>query len=97
MKFIKYAPLVIFGLFALKTLIMGCTIENALTLAILGSIAAYYEWKNESAIIQAFEFRLVSYEEKLDNSAKELENLKTHVGGLRIGQNLRTTNGIGRG
>lgn len=96
MKFIKYAPLALFGLFATKTLILGASLDNCLALAVLGSIAAYYEWKSESAAIKGFQDKLDKLEESQSNYNKDLETIKTHISGLRIGQGQRPT-GIARG
>lgn len=90
----RFIPLLAFCLYFGKSLTQQAGYPEAIMLLILGSIAAFYEYKNTDS-------KLVELEEKLnklnqDNleQNKEIENLKGSVSAVKLSTGMR---GLGNG
>ena len=82
MNNIKYLPLSLFVLYSAKLLILGGSYVDAPLLLILGTVAAFYEFKSQDKKLAEMEQKL----ERINLLEKDHENLKTHVSGLKLGQ-----------
>lgn len=86
---IKFIPLAISSLFGLKLLVLGGNLESACILAVLGGISAFYEFKVQNKKIKDLEEKVESYNKTMEEKAKEIESLKTHVSSIKLGSQLR--------
>jgi len=92
---IKHIPLILFGIFVMKCLFTGATLSDAAIMAVLGAVAAFYEYKSQEQAIKLMEEIQRKQAETTLALAKELAELKSSVSTIKIGQGMRTTN-VGR-
>lgn len=93
---IKYVPLGLFCVSVLKVLIVGATYVDAPVLLILACLAAVYETKSQLKVIKALEDKVAELQNQINDGSKSISEIKTFVGGIKLGQNIRTTQVGGR-
>ena len=89
---IKALPLVLFTIATIKMLIMGSTLTDGLSLLILAATSMYFQFHTTNAELDKIHEEMDKTKEDLKNLAKEQEAVKTHVAGLKIGQQMRNVN-----
>ena len=85
----KYAPLVLFCLYAAKLVILGGSLNDAALLAVIGSLSAFSLYKSEDKKIQEVMIRLNEMDNKLQELNKANDDLRSGVASVKIAQNLR--------
>ena len=88
-KHIKYLPMLLFSVLSLKLMINQPSINDALVLFILGLFSAYSETKMTNKKLKHVEDELIQLKTDLKSKNKEIEEVKTLLGGLKLGQTLR--------
>ena len=86
MENIKYLPLGFFLLFCSKLMIFKGNWEDVGILITLGCISAFYEFKSNDKKISQLENKIDTYKTEYNEKLKQLEDLKTHVAGLKLSQ-----------
>lgn len=94
MQFLKYLPLALFTIAVGKGLVLGFTWIDAPVLVILGSMAAFYEFKVNEAKIKLMQARCDAVDKHLTTLYKEQESLKSHFSGIKVGNQMRSTVGL---
>lgn len=92
----NYIPTSVFVLFAAKLLILSGNWVDASLLAISAAYAFGSKIQEKNKEINELRDKLNLQTVAIEDNAKQIEVLKTHVAGLKIGQNLRMTQN-GRG
>ena len=87
----KYIPLGLFCAFATKSMFFPLTWETSLGLLVLGAIASYYHTVIQYRKIQELEKTIHDFGSKMAENDKNIENLKNHISGLKLGQNMKNT------
>lgn len=90
-QYAKYIPLGLFCAFAAKSMFFPMTWETSLGLLVLGAISSYYHTVIQYKKLKEVEELLASFSSKMAENDKNIENLKNHISGLKLGQNMKTT------
>lgn len=105
-KYVKFAPLCLFGIYFLKALIFSISYPEAAILAVLGGVACYFQSKNNEEYIKVLEEKLMasnkSLEEKTMTAIKsfelrvnEVESIKAQINSLKLGALSRPISAAG--
>jgi hypothetical protein len=91
MNKIKYIPLALFCVFALKSLILGVVLYDVLLAAVLACISAFYEFKSNDREMQVLQTRCDEIDKHLTELYKADREFKDFVSrknltDLRFGQ-----------
>lgn len=87
---IKNIVLVLFTLFFVKLLVTGITFEDSLVVAILSTLLGYLEYRSESEDLKEIRKQTGEIVLHLENTKKELEELRSHVSTVKLAQQVRT-------
>lgn len=87
---IKSIVLVLFTLFFVKLLATGVTFEDSLVVAILSALLGYLEYRSESDDLKEIRKQAGEIVLHLENTKKELEELRSHVSTVKLAQQVRT-------
>ena len=87
-EYIKYIPLGLFVAFSAKMLISGVSLETAPVFGILAAFSAYLINRDEKKNLEIINSRLQAIEGKLNSKEKEVEELRSHVSSLKLGQQM---------
>jgi len=90
-KLTKFLPLGLFCAFSLKLMILGAQLTDSLVLLVLAGYSAYHEFKSVDNRIKQFEVQLKEQNVLMQEKAKEIEDVRALVGGIKLGQQLRST------
>jgi hypothetical protein len=82
-------PLALFCLYFIKTLIRPSGYEDAVILTVLGSIAAFYEFKSSEVKIINLEKQMTKLNEDLELRNKEIDSIKSAVASMKLAQGMR--------
>lgn len=88
-KITKFLPLGLFCAFSLKLMVLGAQLTDSLVLLVLAGYSAYHEFKSVDKKIAQFEQQLKEQSTLMQEKAKEIEDVKALVGGIKLGQQLR--------
>ena len=89
---IKRIPLLAFCLYLIKISIMGTYISEVCTLAILTTMACYFEHKVNWKEILRLDNSLKEQKEITNQINKELREVKLHVAGIKMSYGMRSPN-----
>lgn len=91
---IKYLPLGAFALYFLKVSLQPVTLTEAAILLILGSIAAFYEFKSADKKLANLEQRLIDQEKEFkalkEFYSKDIDSVKSHIASIKLSTGYRT-------
>jgi hypothetical protein len=90
-KYSKFVPLSLFCGYAIKGLIQGTTIQDAVIFLVLGGLAAIFDWKIQNKRMEALHKRCDKIDEVCTALYKEQENLKSRLGASQMAQGMRPT------
>lgn len=101
-KYFKYLPLVLFSLYSIKLLVQGATFQDAPILFVLAALAFAQEIRVKTEQVGVtIEQKLAEFGEKLKKfeenqvvKEKDVQDLKTHVAGLKLSSSSRSLGGI---
>lgn len=82
---IRYAPLILFGLFSTKLLILGGNLESAIVLGVLGAVASYYEFKSNDKKINDLELKI----NKIEQKSNEIDEVKSSFASYKMAQGYK--------
>lgn len=88
-KLAKFLPLGLFCAFSLKLMILGAQLTDSIVLLVLAGYSAYHEFKSVDGRIKQFEAQLKEQHILMQEKAKEIEDVRALVGGIKLGQQLR--------
>jgi len=94
-RYLKLVPLSLLVLFSGKLLILGANLEGALICAILGGVSSYFYFKSNEEQNADFKNQLGYMQHAQEEQKKEINELKTYVGGMRMAQNVGKTTATG--
>lgn len=94
MNYLKYLPLALFTAAVGKGLVLGFGLVDAPILLILGSMAAFYEFKVNDVKIKVMQARCDTVDKHLTTLYKEVESLKSYNTGIKVGNQMRSTTGL---
>ncbi len=89
-KLARFLPLSLFCVFSLKLMILGAQLVDSLVLLVLAGYSAYHEFKSVDDKIKDFETRLKEQDVLMREKAKEIEDVRALVGGIKLGQQLKS-------
>lgn len=89
---VKYLPLGAFALYFLKVSLQPVTLTEAAILLILGSVAAFYEFKSTNKKILDLEAQIKNQQKLIEDKFREFEGVKSQVAGIKLASNYRTQN-----
>lgn len=90
-KLVKFLPLGLFCAFSLKLMILGAQLTDSIVLLVLAGYSAYHEFKSVDKKITQFEQQLKEQQALMQEKAKEIEDVRALVGGIKLGQQLRSS------
>ncbi len=76
----KYIPLSLFVAHSVKILFTGASVVDALALAVIGSMAYYYEFKTSEKRTGLLEARCDIIDKQIDHLSKANAEIRTHIG-----------------
>lgn len=88
--YIKYIPLGLFVAFCLKSLALGVNLHEAPLFAILAVFCAYLIQQDNQNEKSAVESRLAALEKLQEAKSKEIEDLRSHVSSVKLGQQIKS-------
>jgi hypothetical protein len=88
-EYIKYIPLGLFVSFSVKSLVWGASLQDAPVYAILAIFTAYLIHRDEEKSLKKVNDRLDQLEKLNEVKTKEIEELRSHVSTLKLGQQVR--------
>jgi hypothetical protein len=89
-KYRKSIPLMAFCLYFLKVSLLPTGPVEASILLILGSVAAYFEYKSNDQKIKDLESKLDLYIKDSAQKFVELEGVKSQVAGIKMATGYKT-------
>ena len=89
-EYIKYIPLSLFVAFCLKSLTVGVELKESPLFAILAVFSAYLIHKEEEKEKKLTLARLDALEKQTETKSKEVEELRSHVSSIKLGQQIRS-------
>jgi uncharacterized membrane protein YgaE (UPF0421/DUF939 family) len=89
-EYIKYIPLGLFVAFSLKSLVAGAVIQDAPVYAILAVFTAYLINRDEEKSLKNINDKLNQLEKLNEVKSKEIEELRSHVSTMKLGQQMRS-------
>jgi len=89
-EYIKYISLGIFVAFCVKILMNGISFEDAPVFAIVAGFTAYLVNRDEEKNLEKINKRLTQLEHHVSEKEKQVEELRSHVSSLKLGQQMRS-------
>lgn len=89
-EYIKYIPIGLFVAFCVKSLVTGVQLHEAPLFAILAAFSAYLVNRDEDKARKVVLQRLDALEKQTEDKSKEIEDLRSHVSSIKLGQQIRT-------
>lgn len=83
-------PASAFVIYLAKCLFIGASQTDAAIILFLSGLMSYFEFKFERIELKRHKEDISSLKESIREQDKRIEELKTHVGGIKIGQGIRT-------
>lgn len=93
-KFLKYVPMLLFCLYCGKMLKEGGSYTEAPILAILGLFSAYSLYRAENKQLQETQKTVDQLKNSIEEQNKKIEELRTHVSGLKLSTSVRGMNNV---
>lgn len=92
-KFRRFLPLATFSIYFAKiTLQPSTSYPEALILLILGSIAAYFEYKHQSGRMESMEKQITEMNKDLQEKLKDIDAIKSSMASLKLQNGMRQLN-----
>jgi peptidoglycan hydrolase CwlO-like protein len=85
----KNIPLIAFGAYFVKSLILQPTLVEAAILLILGGVAGFFEYKSNDKKILDLNERLNNQQKSLDEKQKEIDSIKNSIMGIKLSGGMR--------
>lgn len=89
-EYIKYIPLGLFVAFSIKSLVNGASLQDAPVYAILALFTAYLVHRDEEKSLKKIHSKLEQLEKLNEVKTKEMEELRSHVSTIKLGQQVRS-------
>lgn len=86
----KVLPLGIFCLYFIKVCLQPVTLTEAAILMILGTVAAFYEFKSTDKKIQELEETVKKHQEMIEFRFKDLDGVKSQVAGIKLSNSFKS-------
>lgn len=93
---VKYLPLCLFAIYATKLLALGASFVDAPILLIMGAIATIYEIKSQIKLIRELQKDVALLKINKEDTDKIINDVKTHINGIKLAQNIRSSSLNGR-
>jgi len=104
-KYLKYAPLSLFGIYFLKATIFTVSYPEAAILAVLGATACYFQSKNNEAQIKILEDKILASNKVLENKVleaigtfekrvNEVESIKAQINAFKVNSLTRPMSSV---
>lgn len=81
---LKYLPMITFGLYFLKVIILPISYPEAVVLAVLGLTACYFQFKNTDEKIKDLENQFGLAMKRFDEEMQQITKLRDTVNGLKL-------------
>jgi hypothetical protein len=88
-EYIKYIPLGLFVAFSVKGLVLGVSVQEAPVYAILALFTGYLVHRDEEKSLKQINDKLIEMDKINEQKFKEIEELRSHVSTLKLGQQVR--------
>lgn len=106
-KYIKYAPLSLFGIYFIKALIFSVSYPESAILAVLGLVACYFQSKNNEEQIKVLEEKIMLSNKSLENKVEiaiktfetrvnEVESIKAQINAFKVNSLTRSFSNVGQ-
>lgn len=86
---VKYLPLLLFAIYSIKLLVLGASLVDAPILLIMGLISSVYEIKSQSKLLSNLRKDVGDLQKHKEETDKLISEVKTHISGIKLGQNIR--------
>lgn len=91
-KITKLLPIGLFFAYAVKLMIVPVDLTDGLILAVLATLAGYFEFRSEKETIKALEDKITNNFKELDQKIKDLEDIRSTLTAIKLGQSIKTNN-----
>ena len=92
----KFVPLVLLVACGIKALVLGASGADIGVLAVLASLAAFYEYNLERSIVKELKKQTELQNIAIENTYKEVQQLKTFASSMKMAQTIPTRAGNGK-
>lgn len=89
-EYIKYIPLSLFIAFSIKMLVNGSSLQDAPIFVVLAAMSIYLVTRDEQEKAEKLNQRLVVLEKASEQKSKEIEDLRSHVSSVKLGQQIKS-------
>jgi hypothetical protein len=89
---IRYLPLALFSIYSTKLILLGSTLESSISLLVIGGLTAFYEYKSQDKKLRILQKEFKDLKEFQDIKAKEVDELRSHILGLKFANQLKPSN-----
>lgn len=89
---IRYLPLALFSIFSIKVIAFGASVESSAALLVIGALSAFYEYKSQDKKLKKLEEQFKELQEIQEIKAKEVDDLRNHLLGLKFANQLKPSN-----
>lgn len=86
----KIIPLGTFCLYFIKVCLQPVTLTEAAILLILGTVAAFYEFKSADQKMLDLEDKVNKHQEEIEKRFKELDGVKSQVAGIKLSNSYKS-------
>ena len=93
-KYLKVMPFGIILVLSGKCIVVGSTFADVAFLSVLGAIGCYFHFATKETKFKDLEAKHLQLEQKLETKAKEVDDIKNHLSGLKLASAIRP--GAGR-
>ena len=86
-KVIRFLPSTLLLSYAVKTLIVGPTLQDSLIVGVLSALVAFYEYNMQSKRMRQLEQDIKELKENIGNQDKLIDEARTYVSSLKMNYN----------
>ncbi len=88
-NFAKYAPLGLLCAYVTKVMILGASLSDGLVVAVIAGLSAFMLHKTDQKKFLEIESQIKVLSEEMALKNKNIDEIKNHVTGLKLGQQIR--------
>lgn len=90
-KYLKVMPLGLILVLSSKCIFVGVSFADVAFLAVLSGLACYFHFATKEKRINNLEQKHLELEKRFETKAREIDEVKSHLSGLKLANTLRPT------